>query len=110
MSCILFWVLSIEEDRINQIVLIIPNKFSEDIEGNEFRLVVIMVNSGRSNEFCKRSMGLDKYNDFAEQKEFSPIVREYNLGRSNEFNQINQTSQIQWSCFKEWTFSCLKCS
>ena len=33
-----------------------------------------------------------------------------NWVRSNEFNQVNQTSQIQWSCFSEWFLSCSKCS
>ena len=50
-----------------------------------------------------------KFSEVVDQNESSPVVNVVNWGRSNELNQINQTSQIQWSCVKEWISSCSEC-
>ena len=68
-----------------------------------------VVSWGRSNDSIK-SIKPVKLNEVVSLNEFFPVVNVVNWGRSNEFNQINQTSQTQWSCFFEWIISCIKCS
>ena len=41
-------------------------------------------------------------------RELFTIIIEDNRGRSNELNQVNQTSQTQFSCVIEWIISCSK--
>ena len=50
-----------------------------------------------------------KLNSVVSENEPVPVVNVVNRGRSNELNQINQTGQIQWSCFREWILSCSEC-
>ena len=56
-----------------------------------------------------KSIKLVKLNEVVSQNESFPVVNDVNWGRSNELNQINQTGQIQWGCFMEWTHSCGEC-
>ena len=50
-----------------------------------------------------------KLNEVVLENDSSPVVNVVNWGRSNELNQINHTSQIQWSYGTEWYSSSLKC-